>query len=116
MIFSSIFAIVVGIGMIAQWTMSYKARNIPELQTEPIRIYFHISAEMLTAVCLIISGIGMLVQKNWARLLFLISSGMLFYTSIVSPGYFAQKGQWIWLILFGIIIILGLVSVVLVVS
>ena len=36
---------------------------------------------------------------------------MLFYTSIVSPGYFAQRGQWGWLGMFPGIIILGLVSI-----
>jgi len=36
---------------------------------------------------------------------------MLFYTSIVSPGYFAQRGQWGWLGMFAGIIILGLVSI-----
>ena len=29
---------------------------------------------------------------------------MLFYTSIVSPGYFAQKGGWAWLVMFSAII------------
>lgn len=112
MIFASIYALVVGIGMITQWAMSYRTGNIPELQTEPIRIRFHIIAEMLTALCLIISGISMLVQIQWARKLFLISSGMLFYTSIVSPGYFAQKGQWFWVGMFGFIILIGLVSII----
>jgi len=112
--FAAIFSIIVGTGMIGQWAMSYVSKQIPELETEPIRIGFHIAAEMATAVLLITAGIGLLSQANWARNIFLISMGMLFYTAVVSPGYFAQKGQWAWLGMFSAIIILGFVSILLV--
>ena len=55
--FPAIFAIVVGMGMIAQWAMSFFNHQIPELKTEPLRIAFHIAGEMLTAVLLVISGL-----------------------------------------------------------
>jgi hypothetical protein len=114
--FAAIFAIIVGIGMIAQWTMSYLSKQIPELKTEPIRIGFHLAAEGVTALCLIISGIGLLLGAGWGLSLFLIAAGMLFYTAIVSPGYFAQQGQWGWLVMFSIILMLAVVSVVLVLA
>lgn len=115
MTFSAIFAIIVGLGMIGQWTASYLSRQIPELAEEPIRIGFHIAAEMITAVALIVSGIAMLTKQAWALYLFLIAMGMLFYTAVVSPGYFAQKGQWGWLGVFCLLIILGLISIVFVI-
>jgi hypothetical protein len=114
MTFAAVFSIVVGVGMIVQWAMSYLSKQIPELKTEPIRIGFHLAGEMITAVCLIISGVGLLLSAGWGVSLFLVSVGMLFYTAIVSPGYFAQKGQWAWLVMFGTIIVLGIVSVFLV--
>lgn len=42
--------------------------------------------------------------------------GMLFYTVIVSPGYFAQKGQWAWVLIFGALLILGIASLLPVLS
>ena len=114
MTFPAVFALLVGVGMIGQWTASYAAKQIPELKTEPIRIWFHIAAEITTALCLIGAGIGLLVKSTWSIPLYMIASGMLFYTAIVSPGYFAQKGQWGWLIMFSIIIILGVMSVFLI--
>ena len=51
-----IFSIVVGTGMIGQWSVSYAAKQIPELTTEPYRIWFHIAGEIATALMLIISG------------------------------------------------------------
>ncbi|MGB7876044.1 MAG: hypothetical protein WBL25_16805 [Anaerolineales bacterium] len=114
MIFPALFAILVGIGMIIQWTLSFFKVQIPELQTEPIRIKFHIAAEILTAASLLVAGIGLLISMPWATSLFLVAVGMLLYTSVVSPGYFAQQGQWGWLVIFGIIIILGITSILIV--
>ncbi len=34
--------------MIGQWSASYLTKQILELETEPIRIAFHIAAEMIT--------------------------------------------------------------------
>jgi hypothetical protein len=111
MIFAAVFAIIVGLGMMGQWAASYRAGQIPELVDEPIRIGFHIAAEMITAVGLIISGVGLLLEQFWANSLYLIAAGMLLYTAVVSPGYFAQKGQWTWLIIFAMLILLGLISI-----
>lgn len=112
--FAGIFSLVVGGGMIVQWTLSYLSKKISELKTEPIRLAFHLAAEMVTAICLITAGSALLLGAAWGGELFLVSMGMLFYTSIVSPGYFAQKGQWYWLAMFSTIIILGIVSISLV--
>ena len=109
--FSAIYAITVGIGMLGQWAMSYLTQQIPELKTEPIRIGFHIMAEILTAMALILSGIGLLTAASWGENLFLVAMGMLFYTCVVSPGYFAQQGQWAWLVVFAVVISLGVVSI-----
>lgn len=110
----ALFAIIVGIGMIAQWALSYVSKQIPELQGEPIRIWFHIAGEMATALSLIVAGLGLLTAQPWAPYLFLVSMGMLIYTAIVSPGYFAQKGQWIWLLVFGVLVLLAIISILLV--
>jgi len=63
------------------------------LKTEPIQIWFHIIGEMITALALILSGIGLITRRPWASILYLVASGMLIYTAIVSPGYFAQQGK-----------------------
>lgn len=109
--FAVLYALLVGFGMVAQWIVSCVRKQIPELETEPYRIWFHIVAEMVTALCLVIAGVALLQEASWVVPLYLVAIGMLFYTSIVSPGYFAQKGQWGWLVMFAVIIILGLLSI-----
>ena len=110
MIFPAAFAIIAGIGMIAMWVVSYVSKQIPELESEPIRIKFHLAAEFSTAILLIIAGTGLFTKQEWATSVYLIAMGMLFYTVIVSPGYFAQKGQWGYIVMFGVILILALAS------
>ena len=110
MTFPSIFAIVVGIGMIGMWGVSYFTKQIPELESEPIRIKFHLVAEFATALLLVFGGIGLFINQDWAISVYLIAMGMLFYTVIVSPGYFAQKGQWTYVVMFAVILILAVIS------
>jgi hypothetical protein len=40
---------------------------------------------------------------------------MLLYTAIVSPGYFAQKGEWAMVVMFAVILILAALSLALLV-
>ena len=115
MIFPSIFAIVVGIGMLGMWSVSYFLKQISELETEPIRIKFHLAAEFATAFLLLIAGSGLITNQDGAFSAYLIAMGMLLYTVIVSPGYFAQKGQWAYVGMFAVILILAVVSIIIVV-
>ena len=110
-VYAPFYAILVGVVMIGQWSFSYLSKQIPELESEPIRITFHIVGEMITAISLVVGGIGLLMGLSWGRSLYLIAMGMLFYTVIVSPGYFAQKGDWKWLGIFGSLIVVGLISI-----
>ena len=111
MLFPSIISIVIGISMIAMWSVSYFTRQIPELETEPTRIKFHLAAEFATAVALLIAGIGLITNQEWVVSIYLVSMGMLLYSVIVSPGCFAQKGQWAYVEMFVVIFIITLVSI-----
>jgi hypothetical protein len=109
--FSAWYFISLGALMFGQWGFFLAAGAVPELKTEPVRIGFHLASELVTAVCLLVGGIALLRGKTWARSAALIAAGMLAYTSIVSPGYFAQQGQWPLVIMFALILILDGVSV-----
>jgi len=91
--FSAWYSIAVGLLMIGQWGFFLAAGLVPELQTEPIRISFHLAAEFAAAACLLAGGIGLLRDRTWGRPVALFAAGMLAYTALVSPGYFAQQGQ-----------------------
>jgi hypothetical protein len=109
--YPAIFSITVGGMMILQWIFFLAAGQVPELQTAPWEIAHHITAEMLTALVLIASGAGLLKKTGWARTTTLLGLGMVIYSSINSAGYFAQSGQWVFVVMFAVLIVLAIVAV-----
>ena len=108
--YSAWFSLLVGLLMIGQWGFFLATGQVPELQTEPMRIIAHLIGEFLTAILLIIGGIAFFRKKEWAKNLLLAAAGMLLYTIIVSPGYFAELGQWPIVGMFVLLVILNLVN------
>jgi hypothetical protein len=114
MVFAALFALVVGVGMIGQWILFLVTGQVPGLETEPLRIRFHLAAEFATALALLVGGLALLTDQAWGCWFCLLAAGMLLYTVIVSPGYFAQKGQWACVGMFAAVLLLALVSIALV--
>jgi hypothetical protein len=109
--FTAWYAILVGILMTGQWSFFLASGSVPEVQSEPIRLAFHLAAEFLTAISLIVAGWAALRAKRWSRTFMLAALGMLVYTVVISPGYFAQQGQWPLVGMFAILLVLTLVSI-----
>jgi hypothetical protein len=98
------YGIVIGFMMIAQWMFFINSGSVPELQSEPWRIAFHLAAELTAALALIVSGFATLKSAPWGRKALLVGLGMVIYSEIVSPGYFAQLGQWSLVAMFAILL------------
>jgi hypothetical protein len=110
--FAGWYGIVVGLLMVTQWIFFLVTGQVTELQTEPFRIAFHLAGELITACALIVGGIALLQQRAWGVMVYLVATGMLLYSVIVSPGYFAQQGQWALVGMFALLLVLALVSIV----
>lgn len=105
---SGIFQILVGTGMLGIWMSLLLRREIPELQTEVLRIAAHLLAEASTSVMLLYSGFHILLKGRKKRGLFNISMGALLYTLITSPAYYAQAGEWVAVSLFLVLLTITL--------
>lgn len=108
--FSAWFSIVVGVAMLGQWAVFIATGQVPELRTEPIRIAFHLVGEATTALTLLVAGVSLLRHRPWAAKLGLFGLGMLAYTVIVSPGYFAQRGEWPFVVMFAVLLVLTAIA------
>jgi len=106
--FAAWYALTVGALMLGQWAFFLASGQVPELRTEPWRIAFHLLGEGVTAIALIVSGIALLRRTPWARDAAFAAFGLLTYTVLVSPGYFAQNGQWAFVAMFGVLLLLTL--------
>jgi hypothetical protein len=103
--FPAWYGILVGLLMIAQWGFSILVGGVPEFQSEPWRIAFHLAAEFSTALVLMVGGIAALKSIAWSKQILLLGLGMVIYSEIVSPGYFAQLGQWMFVGMFAILLL-----------
>jgi hypothetical protein len=102
--FSAWYGIVVGTLIILQWFFFVATGSVPEFQTTPWAIGFHMMAELLLALALLISGIATLLLKRWGEKALLTALGMAIYSEINSPGYFAQLGQWALVAMFAVLL------------
>jgi hypothetical protein len=88
---SGIFALIMGILMMLVWIVLI-ATGQHDFQTAPLESASLLAAETLTALALIVGGIGVLVRRPWATVIHIASLGMMLYTSLNSIGVFAQAG------------------------
>jgi len=105
------FAIIVGLGMIGFWIYSLVKQEVPELYSEPVTMAFHLLAELVTGITLIIGGIVLLMGLRWGLAVYLLAAGALLYSVTNSAGYFIQRRKWPMAVVFAIILILALISV-----
>jgi hypothetical protein len=103
--FPAWYGIIVGLLIILQWMFFLGMGSVPELQTTPRAIAFHIAAEALLALTLLVGGIATLRLKRWGKPVLLLAIGMAIYSEINSPGYFAQLGQWMLVGMFALLLL-----------
>jgi hypothetical protein len=103
------YAIAVGVLMGGMWLVFVLTGQVPELATEPWSIGMHLAAEFLTALVLVASGVGLLRARWWGERLYLVGMGMLFYTLVQSPGYYLERGEPVFVAMFALLAVGGLV-------
>jgi hypothetical protein len=103
------YSISVGVLMIAMWLFFIFTGNVPEFKTIPYSISLHLFDEFATAIMLIAGGAGLIKKARWATHVHLISMGMLFYTIIVSPGYYLDQGQIYISVFFGVLLVFSII-------
>ncbi len=116
-IIASIYTIIIGIAMLCMWIFLLGKKEVPDLTTKPTQIYFHLIAEFLTSVVLLIGGFGLLTDQSWGTVIFYISIGMVIYSTINAAGFYGQLKDWpmfIMLLVFTIISLLIAILIILV--
>ena len=119
MTFSAVYALLVGVLMIAQWTLTILKKQVAGPEEGPagrgkIEMAFHWTAEFGCALVLIAAGIALLLQTTWSKPIFYVGSGMLVYSLINSPGFFAQQRKWTLVAMFALLLALAVVSLVMI--
>ncbi len=80
--------------MLLMWFLLLIKREVPELNTKPTQLYFHLVAEFITGIMLIIGGVGLIMNQFWGEVLFFIAIGMAIYSTINAAGFYGQLKDW----------------------
>jgi hypothetical protein len=103
--FASSYAVVVGALMLVVWAFLLLAGQVPDIDTELPALVFHWAAELLTAVGLIASGLALGRGRRWAAWGYPLAMGMLVYSLVNSPGFYAQAQEWGVVALFAVLLL-----------
>ncbi|MFX1424871.1 MAG: hypothetical protein ACFFBE_00340 [Promethearchaeota archaeon] len=110
---ASIYTIIIGIAMLCMWIFLLGKKEVPELATKPTQISFHLIAEFLTSVMLVIGGIGLFTDQSWGITIFYISIGMVLYSTINAAGFYGQLKDWPMFIMLLVFTMVSLLIVIL---
>lgn len=92
------YSIIVGISVIAMWTMILLTQTVPE---GTIALTFHLFSEFLMATLSIISGILLIRKASTLVILLNVAGlGMILYSVLNAAGYYGQKGETPMMLMF----------------
>lgn len=105
------YSILVGIFMMGFWGVLVATQQA-ELDERPWDMRLHITAEFATAILLIVSGLGGLIASIGTVGLAPVALGMLLYTTVNSPGFYAGRRNWPMVGMFAALTILTVAALV----
>lgn len=103
------YSILVGVFMIGFWAVLVATKQA-ELDQRPWDMRLHITAEFATAILLIVSGSSGFLASLGTSGLAPVALGMLLYTTVNSPGFYAGKRNWPMVGMFTVLTILTLAA------
>lgn len=108
------FQIVVGVCVFGWWITAAMTDGIVEVNEGRSDILFHVAAELLMAGLLVAAGLSILRRGRTPQTTMLsgLALGSLLYSSVNSPGYFAQRGEWPAVAMFAVLLVAGAGAVV----
>lgn len=107
----SVYALVVGLMMLCMWIFFIVSNNVSEFKSKPWEIILHLVAEFATSILLIIAAVTELKKHKLGKPLLLVGFGMLLYTVIVSPGYYAQRGEVTFVAMFLVLAVMTIIAI-----
>lgn len=108
-----VVAALMGVALLGLWASLVARRAVPELTAGLPSIRFHIGAEVVTAATLLAGAAWLMVGDGpAARLVAAASLGAVAYSTINSPGYYADRGERAVVLMFGVLAILALSAIV----
>lgn len=104
------YSIFIGISVIAMWIMILLTETPSEGKTE---LSFHLFSEFLMALLCLITGILLLRNNSKGKMLNILGLGMVIYSVLNAAGYYGERKDIPFMIIFIILFILTSIALVL---
>lgn len=106
------FQIVVGVSVLGLWSVLLLGGQVPEVQAGQVDIWFHLAAELTMAGLLVVAGVAVVRRSRRATGLSAVALGLLGYSVLNSPGYYAERGDWAMVAMFAVLVLAVAASLV----
>jgi len=77
-----------GLSMLIVWPILIMKDQVPELHTNLVYMSFHLTAEFITAILCVVTGIGLLLKKQFAEEFYYITTGFFIGAGYLAIGYY----------------------------
>lgn len=98
--------LLVGVLMLGVWIVLLARHQVVEVRDGSKAIRFHLVAEWLTAGLLLVGAAALWIGISWAGPLLATALGAALYTTINSPGYYADRGERAPVVMFIVLAVL----------
>lgn len=106
------YCYLVGISMFAVWGGFFATGTVFGIRPDGPGIGFHIAAELMTGIALLVAGVGLMRKQRWGLNTLFMGIGMLLYALVNSPGYYMKSGGAFILVVFGASAVVSLIVAV----
>jgi hypothetical protein len=101
------FYVLNGVSMLVIWPILLVADQVPELHTQFVYLMFHLTAESLTALLSIVTGLWLIAGREWARIIYYVTTGLSVSAGFLALGrYLLESDIFDW----GIVLMLSILS------
>jgi hypothetical protein len=98
-----------GVSMFVVWPILLLTDQVPELHTQLVYLMFHLTAEFLTALLCVFTGLSLAVGREWAKGLYYFSTGLSLSAGCLALGrYLLESDIFEW----GIVLMLMSLSLI----
>jgi hypothetical protein len=110
----AIYCFLTGISILDFWISLSARRQLfaSRFPQKSIEVKYHVVAEVVTAIFLVLAGLGLLFDYQWARIITPLSLGMLLYAELNGPGFYASQGNRQMVAVFYVIACLTVIAIV----
>ena len=110
---AAVYAILVGLSMFAIWGLFFITGSVPLLDVRPLEITFHVIAEVVTGLTLVVAGLGLLGNRGWALNVYFLGLGLLVSALVNSPGMYVETGNMLMVAVFPVSFIFSVIFIAL---